>query len=163
MDEPAPTPTPSGRDSGGRFAAGNSGGPGGARRRVCELRRAAEDAITPEMVAAAMRKCAMLALQGNLAALRILLDRACGKAGEAPLEGDPLGVTPPRLRTAADCSNALEKVTDAICRGTVDIAVAKVLIDAVTARIKVLEATELEARLAELEKQAATVDFGRSR
>ena len=102
----------------------------------------------------------MLALQGNLQALRILLDRACGRPGEVPL-GEPLDIAVPRLRTAADCSAAIEKITEGICRGTLDVGVAKLPIDAVTARIKVLEVTELEARIGELEKQAATVDFGR--
>ena len=39
-----------GRDATGRFTEGNAGGPGGARRRSSELRRAAEEAITPEHV-----------------------------------------------------------------------------------------------------------------
>jgi len=41
-----------GRDSNGRFAAGNPGGPGGSRRRSSELRRAVEEAISPEHIAA---------------------------------------------------------------------------------------------------------------
>jgi hypothetical protein len=152
--------TDSGRDARGRFGPGNPGGPGGSRRRACELRMAAEEAVTPEMVKGAMRKCAMLALQGNLSALRILLERALGKPLEASVEGEPLDIAPPRLRTAADCSTALERVTDAICKGSIDYAAGKLLIDAITARIRVLEVTELEARLTELEKQAASVDFG---
>jgi len=41
-----------GRDHGGRFAKGNPGGPGGPRKRSFELRRAAEEAVTPEHVQA---------------------------------------------------------------------------------------------------------------
>jgi hypothetical protein len=152
--------TGSERDAKGRFGPGNPGGPGGSRRRASELRQAAEEAVSPEIIKSAMRKCAVLALQGNLTALRILLERTLGRPLEAREDAEPLDLTPPRLRTAADCSTALEKVTDAICRGTVEVQSAKLLIDAITARIKVLEVTELEARLAELEKQAASVDFG---
>ena len=44
------------RDVRGRFAQGNRGGPGGPRRRASELRRAAEDAISPEHIQAMIRK-----------------------------------------------------------------------------------------------------------
>ena len=120
--------------------------------------------MSPDVIGAAMRKCAVLALQGNLTALRILLDRTLGRPLEAQADAEPLDLTPPRLRTAAECSSALEKVTDAICRGTIEVQSAKLLIDAITARIRVVEVTELEARLVELERQAASVDLpGRRR
>src|SRR5690242_7469103 len=52
------------RDDGGRFKAGNPGGPGGARRKANELRRAAEEAVSTDMVRGVMRKVAVQALQG---------------------------------------------------------------------------------------------------
>src|SRR5689334_1773025 len=70
MDNP-----PAPRNSNGRFAEGNPGGPGGSRRKACELRRATEDAVTPEIASAVMRKVTMQALQGNLAAARIFFER----------------------------------------------------------------------------------------
>src|SRR3972149_1639624 len=74
VDETTPTPSPHEPD--GRFAAGNAGGPGRPKgRRTTELRRAAEEAVTPDMVRGVLRKVAMQALQGNLAAARILLAR----------------------------------------------------------------------------------------
>ena len=146
------------RDTKGRFAPGNQGGPGGARRRTSELRRAAEDAISPEVIQAAMRKCARLALEGNLAALRIMLDRACGRAAEAPVEAPSIAL--PRMHTAADCSAAIERIVDGITKGTIEESTAKVLLDAVQARLKAIEATDHEVRLAEVEKALATVDLG---
>ncbi len=44
------------RDHRGRFAAGNQGGPGRRRGHANALRRAAEEAISPEHVAAIMRR-----------------------------------------------------------------------------------------------------------
>ena len=44
-------PNNPGRDQRGRFGAGNPGGKGGPHRRAAELRRAAEEAVTPEHVA----------------------------------------------------------------------------------------------------------------
>ena len=107
-----------------------------------------------------MRKCAMLALQGNLQALRILLDRACGRPGDVPL-GEPLDFSLPNLRTAAACATAMDKVAAGVTAGTIDIATAKALTDIVLARMKAIELNDLETRIGELEKQAATVDFGR--
>ena len=110
------------------------------------------------MIRGAMRKVTMLALQGNLAALRLLLDRTLGRAAEVPT-GEPLDIQPPKLRTAADCTAAVQKVTDAICQGSIDLLQGKVLLDAIATQCKLLEVTALEAQLAELEKQAATVDL----
>ena len=143
-----------GRDASGRFTHGNPGGPGGAHRRPSELRRAAEEAITPEHVQAMLRKAARMALEGNLTAMRLVLERTTGRAPEAPVDVEPLGIELPKLRTAADCNVALERLFDGIVDGKVDRETAKLLIDAVQARLRVLEVTDLEARLAEVERVA---------
>jgi hypothetical protein len=155
---PAIPPAP--RDANGKFAVGNPGGPGRPRgRRVSELRAAAEEAITPEVIRAVMKKVSLQALQGNLAAARILLERTLGRAAEVPV-GEPLDIASPKLRTAADCTAALQKVADALVAGTIDTAAAKVLVDLIQTQAKLIEVGELEARLAELEQQARSVDFG---
>ena len=143
-----------GRDQRGRFRVGNPGGPGGPRRRTSELRRAAEEAITPEHVAAMVRKATRMGLEGDLAAMRLVFERTCGRATEAPVEAEPLGVSLPRLRTAEDCNTAIQLLIDGICKGTVDRDVAKLLIDAVQTRLKAIEVNELEERLAQLEETA---------
>ena len=152
-----------GRDATGRFTEGNAGGPGGARRRSSELRRAAEEAITPEHVTAMIRKAARMALEGNLPAMRLVLERTTGRAPEAPVEVEPLGIELPRLRTAADCNAAIEKLVDGICKGNVDRDAAKLLIDAIQTRLKAIEVNELEVRLAQLEESAKAVDMNAHR
>jgi hypothetical protein len=146
-----------GRDTNGRFAQGNPGGPGGSRRRASELRRAAEDAITPEHIAAMIRKATRMGLEGNLSAMRLVFERTSGRAADAPTEAEPVDLALPRLRTAADCNAAIEKLVDGICKGTVDRDVAKVLIDAIQTRLKAIEVSELEQRLTELEQATGTV------
>ncbi len=141
-----------GRDNQGRFTVGNPGGPGGPRRRTSELRRAAEEAITPEHVAAMVRKATRMGLEGDLAAMRLVFDRTCGRATEAPVDAEPLGVALPRLRTADDCNTAIERLIDGICKGTVDRESAKLLIDAIQTRVKSIEVNELEERLTQLEE-----------
>lgn len=151
------------RDARGRFAPGNPGGPGGARRRPSELRRAAEEAVTAEHVQAIMRRAARMALEGNLAAMRFVLERTAGRAAEAPVEIEPLGIELPRLRTTADCNAAIEKLVEGICKGSVDRDAAKLLIDAIQTRLKAIEVNELEVRLAELEAAAKVVESNGNR
>ena len=143
----------------GRYAPGNPGGPGRPKgRRVTELRRAAEEAVTPDMVRGVMRKVTMQALQGNPTAMRIFLERTLGRPAEISA-GEPLGIDPMKLRTAADCLAANQKVVDAMCRGDLDVVSGKVLLDAIATQANLIETSDIEARLAELEQQARAVDF----
>lgn len=158
MDQPV-----SHRNDDGRFAPGNRGGPGRPRSKGDDLRRAAEDAITPEHVAAIIRKATAQALQGNLTAARLVLERTCGRPREAPPEGTPIDMALPRMDTAAGCNLALQMLADAVVGGTVDMAAAKTLIDVIQTRLKAIEINDLEARLVELEKQTATVEIGPNR
>lgn len=146
-----------GRDERGRFAKGNPGGPGGPRRRQSELRRAAEDAITTDHVAAMVRKATRMGLEGNLQAMRLVFERTCGRAGDSPVEAEPLGISLPRLRTAADCNAAMELLIDGLCEGVLDRDSAKLLISAIETRLKAIEVNELEERLAQLEQSAEHV------
>jgi hypothetical protein len=145
------------RDAQGRFAQGNRGGPGGSRRQSSELRRAAEEAVTPEHVQALMRKALRMGLEGNLPAMRLVLERACGRPAETPTAGEPLSIELPRLTTVADCNRAIEKVIDAVVKGTVDREATKLLIEAIQVRIKAIEVGEQEERLAQVEQAAANL------
>src|SRR5579871_686306 len=63
------SPTPAGRDSRGRFAPGNKGGPGNPYTRRCAaLRQAMLDVVTPEDLQAIMRELIDRARQGDIAA-----------------------------------------------------------------------------------------------
>jgi hypothetical protein len=91
--------------------------------------------------------------------MRFVIERTCGKTPDAPPDGVPLAISPPKLRTAADCTSALQKVTDAICAGTLDLVHGKLLLDAIETQAKLINVTDLEARLDGLERQAGMVDF----
>jgi len=148
----------SSRDGNGRFGPGNPGGPGRAKGRGYDLLRAAQDAVTPEAMAAMMRRALRMALEGNLGAMRFVAERTLGRAPEAPVEGAPLGLALPSMRTAADCNLAIDRLGTAVVQGTCDLTAAKVLIDIIQARLKALEVLDLEVRLAEIEKTAAMLD-----
>lgn len=144
----------SGRDTRGRFAAGNPGGPGGARKRSFELRRAAQEAISEEHIQAMVRKAAAMALQGNMSAMRFVFERTSGRAAEAPVDPEPVTIAMPDLRTAADCNLAMERLMAGVCGGTIDRDTAKLLTDMIQVRIKVIETKELEERVEQMEKAA---------
>jgi hypothetical protein len=147
-----------GRDPNGRFAQGNPGGPGGSRRRALEVRRAAQEAISPEYIQAMIRKATRMGLEeGNLAAMRMVFEQTVGRPAEAPSEPSPLGIPIPRLLTAADCNLANERIVEGLTNGCVDHGVAMILIKAIQTRIKTLEVAEIEDRVARLEAKAGTV------
>jgi len=93
-----------------------------------------------------------MALEGNLPAARLVYERTCGRTAEAPAEAEPVDLVMPRMRTAVDCSLALERIVDAICKGTIDR-------DTATTLIAAIEVSELEQRLGELEQTAATSEL----
>ena len=88
MTEEVPTTPPSGeseRDSRGRFARGNAGGPGNPLgKQATAMRKAAMSALGPEVIAGIMRKFASMALQGDVAAGRLVLERVLGRPVDEP-------------------------------------------------------------------------------
>jgi hypothetical protein len=151
------------RQANGRFAKGNPGGPGGARKRSFVLREAAENAITPEHVAALMRKALRMGLEGNLTAMRLVLDRSCGRPADVATSAEPLDLALPPMGTAKECSAALEQVASALCEGRVSLDAAHTLVDLIAARIKGIETLEIEQRLLALERSFDAVELDQRR
>ncbi len=149
------------RDARGRFAPGNPGGPGGPRRRAFEMRRIAEEAVTPEMLTGMMRRAARMALEGNLSAIRFVTERVAGRAADVPIETEPMDIRLSRLDTATACAQATDQVMAGLCEGRIDRDSARLLLDGIQIRLKAIETMDLEGRLAELEKRAALVEWPR--
>ncbi|MFO1076688.1 MAG: hypothetical protein U1E73_03070 [Planctomycetota bacterium] len=146
------------RDGNGRFGPGNRGGPGRPKGSgVAALRRAACEAVEPEHLRAIMRKATMLALGAHLGAARFVMDYTIGKPAQAPPAPVEQEVRLPALRSAADCNRAVDTIVVAFCDGVVDVETMKALTDTVAAKLKAIEANELEQRIAELEKAASAV------
>jgi hypothetical protein len=73
-----------GRDSHGRFAKGNPGGPGNPfARRIGALRRALCDEVSEEDVRGLARQLLERAKNGDLAAMKLLFVYAIGRPGDA--------------------------------------------------------------------------------
>lgn len=79
-------PFQNGRDSNGRFATGNPGGPGSPySRKVHALRRALLEAVTEDEIKAVVQALLREAKLGNVQAARELLQRCLGPAEAADL------------------------------------------------------------------------------
>jgi folylpolyglutamate synthase/dihydropteroate synthase len=72
------------RTNNGRFTKGNPGGPGNPHNAaISRLRKALHAAVTEEDIQAVITVLVEKAKEGNLAAIRELLDRAIGKPTDA--------------------------------------------------------------------------------
>lgn len=106
-----------------------------------------------------MRRAARMALEGNLGAIRFVAERVAGRAAEVPLETEPVGVTLPPLDTARDCAKATDLVLDGVCKGEIDRETGRLLLDGIELRMRAIETVDLEERLQDLERAAASVDL----
>ena len=131
-----------GRSADGTFANGSAGRPKGARNRatqaVLALLEGEGEALT--------RKAIEMALQGDTVALRLCLDRIA-----PPRKDSPVTFPLPRMTTAQDAAQAAGAVLEAVSMGELtptEGAAAMALVDSFR---RLLEVTELEARVAALE------------
>ncbi len=85
-DVPDVAPGSDGRDQRGRFAPGNTGGPGNPHAaQVAKLRAALLEAVTPEDLRAVVGSLVNAAKGGSVPAARELLERLLGKPVELDL------------------------------------------------------------------------------
>ena len=149
-DAVTPAPARTGRITGGAppFQKGQSGNPKGrpvgSRNRVSlacdELLEGEAEAIT--------RKAIELAKAGDGPALRLCLDRI------APARKDrPVPFTLPILETAADAKSAAAAIVRAVADGDLTPTEAAELSKLLDNFIRVLEATDVQARLEALERK----------
>lgn len=96
MSEPLPNEA-NGRTVGGKFAKGYKGGPGNPyAKRTAEYRKAMMEAVTPEDVRGAIRALVLAARDGDVVAIKELLDRTVGKVTQ-PVAGDADGTMPIKI------------------------------------------------------------------
>jgi hypothetical protein len=89
-EQPKSSPNTSGRETNGRFAVGNRGGPGNPfARRVAALRSAFIAAVTPEDLQRICQRMVTMASLGDLQAAKLVLGYVLGKIPE-PVNPDTL-------------------------------------------------------------------------
>ena len=128
------------------FAPGNPGRPRGARHRAT----LAAEALLDGEVEALTRKAVDLALAGDLAALRLCMERIL-----PPRRDRPVSLALPHLRGAVDAVAAMAAINAAVADGGLTPTEAGGLASLVAAYVKAIEVSELERRMAALEAQVA--------
>ena len=132
-----------GPNTGGtRFKPGNLGRPTGARHKVT---RAIEELLEGEHEALT-RKAIEKALEGDMAALRLCLDRLA-----PPRRDAPIAIALPTVESLADAVAASATVMAAVGAGDVTPDEGARVMAILTAHKQIVEAGDLEARIAVLE------------
>ena len=141
-------PENTGRKSDGTFAPGNSlgGKPAGARHKVTR----AIEALLDNEHEALTRKAIEKALEGDMVALRLCLDRLA-----PPRKDAPVSIGLPAVRSAADAVEASAAVLAAVAAGEITPDEAGRVMALLTAHKAIVEAGDHEARIAALESTQA--------
>lgn len=132
----------------GRFRKGQSGNPSG-KPKGCRhhATRIAQAFLDGEAVVLA-QKAVELALQGDVAALRVCLERLV-----PPRKDAPVSITLPQVRTTVDLPGASQAILQAVADDQLTPSEAQAIAGIVADHRKNLEIGDLEARVAMLENR----------
>ncbi|MFG6549442.1 DUF5681 domain-containing protein [Sulfitobacter sp. M21595] len=130
------------RNPDGTFAPGNPGRPRGARHKVTQAIEAMLEGQQEALTQAAIDK----ALEGDVTALRLCLDRIAPARKDAPVSFDL-----PNIETAEDAAKAGRAILNAIADGEVTPLEAASVMAVVEQFRRTLETTEIERRITALE------------
>jgi hypothetical protein len=133
-----------------KFKSGQSGNPSGRPKGTLNKATLVSLALLDGEAEALTRKVVELAKDGNLAALRLCLERLL-----PPRKDRPIIFTLPQLEGAEDLPQALKAILEAVARGEITPGEGQSLTMMLEAYRKGLETADLEARLTELEKERA--------
>ena len=99
------------------------------------------------------RKAIDLALEGDLIALRLCLERLC-----PPVKQRPVRIEMPTVESASEAVGAMTVVLESVSHGDITPGEAQALADVIEQFRRVLEAEELEQRVAALEDTRGVVE-----
>ena len=147
--EPAHEPAKTGRQQATQFKPGQSGNPNGRPAGSRHRTTLAIDALLDGDAERLTRKAIEMALGGDGTAMRLCLDRI------APARKDrPVPFTLPTLETAADAKGAAAAIVRAVADGDLTPSEAAELSKLLDNFIRIVEATDVQARLEALERKA---------
>lgn len=131
------------------FPAGQSGNPTGRPKGVLNKATRAAQALLDGEVEALTRKAVEMALDGNIQALKLCLERLL-----PPCKERPLSVPLPKVTTASDLPLLTEALLNAVGSGKLTAGEASALASLITGHGRALEWAELERRVAILENKS---------
>ncbi len=148
MAKPANAGRKQGRDTKGRWRKGSSGNPAGKAMGTRHRATLAAEALLDGEAQALTRKAIELALSGDIAALRLCMERLL-----APAKGRPITLTLPRIESAEDVLGALGAVLEAVSAGKLTLDEAQTIVGILKVEHETIELVDLEQRIADLEQQ----------
>jgi hypothetical protein len=144
-------PENTGRDQAGRWRSGASGNKAGKPKGTRHKATLAAEALLEGEAEALSRKAIELALKGDVAALRLCLDRI------VPARKDrPVCFALPNLKESKDAVKASAAIVAAVASGDLTPSEASELSKVVDGYARTLQAAEFEQRIAKLEKAVET-------
>src|SRR5215470_12295734 len=124
------------------FTRGQSGNPNGRPMGARNRTTLAVEALLDGEAEKLTHKAVALALKGNVACLRLCLDRLV-----PPRRDRPVNFTLPAMNSADDAGRAISAITAAVASGELTPNEAAELSRVVDGYVKALEATEIERRI----------------
>src|SRR5215831_10001939 len=128
------------------FKAGRSGNPEGRPRGSRNKATMAVEALLDGEANAIARKAVEKALEGDMAALRLCLERLLPPRRDPPIAFDL------PIISVSDALNASSEVLTACAAGTLSPGEAAEVMGLISTHVRMLEMTDIEARLTALEK-----------
>jgi hypothetical protein len=138
------------KQGGGLFLPGQSGNPNGRPRGSRNAATLALEALLDGEAESLTRKAVELALAGDIAALRLCLDRIL-----PPRKDRTVSFALPAMKSSGDAVAAMAALADAVAAGDLAPSEAAELTKMVQAFAKVIETADLEERIKRLEGMAA--------
>lgn len=142
MAEPAKSETK--QDS--KFKPGQSGNPKGRPQGSRNKATLAMEALLEADANAIAEKCIEKAKEGDMAAIRLCMDRLY-----PPRKDSPIFFEIPQMETAADAVRVMASVMAALASGDITPSEAQAVAGIVETFRRTIETSELEARISELE------------
>ena len=142
-----------GQQRGRPFKKGQSGNPRGRPRGSRHKVTLAVESLLDGEAEALTRKAIDLALEGDLIALRLCLERLC-----PPVKQRPIRIELPTVESASEAVGAMTTVLESMSQGEITPGEAQALAGVIEQFRRVLETVELEQRVAALEDTRGGVE-----
>jgi hypothetical protein len=139
-----------GKQRGKPFRKGQSGNPDGRPKGSRNITTVALESLLDGQATVLTQKAIDLALTGDMAALRLCLDRIL-----PPRKDRPLTFHFPAITNAAEAANTMSAILAAVASGEITPTEASEIGKLVDSYVRAVEATELAARIERLERMTS--------
>ncbi len=143
-------PDKTGKQQAGHFSKGTSGNPNGRPQGSRNTATLALESLLDGQAEALTQKAITLALTGDMAALRLCLERII-----PPRKDRPVNFAFPKISNAKEAATTMSAVLTAVAAGDLTPTEASEVGKLVDIFVKAVEATDLTERLERLEKMSA--------